>query len=605
MLARSKAVFFLNYRRMSGRPTAPTAFLNGPNYQKIVGFLRQHYATKLGVSAIPERMDSRIQKTVQHYMTEVSRIQGTKPVQTLNQEVLRETTASIDVWLKKQESSAPSVITTVGAFPKVEDSMNRLFENTNDGYERLMAERNPPAAAQAVPDFRQTVPEQEEDPVLLMQRMQKVREEQARALGIPTGPTLDIKEDKPSISNPVPPQADAPPPLLAPRPQDYIIPQEDVVKYRQHELNLFVTSSDRDWLRNTKENRYNFSVIFNAQDRRTGFGFNVAIQHRLRNIQQIEFVKAIVPIESLTTLVRVTDDSPTYDTSRVVNVFSLPFIAVQIDELENNGFTTKPDENKTFAIVQYDTTWSSDLLAPNSYSGSAPNVLAKSGYAGLIPKYLKTQKVYTPTPLATLNRLTFRLERHAGQLLSEEPDVFFLKRICMSGAFTTIGTDNTVYYNGASPQNSYIFLQTRTYFPFSAISEGDHIAIQGYSTVSTSAAALEFKSFINREEGHYVVAVGYVDGSGALTDGRNAAGYCNVIVLRNRFDNPTTGSVLRTSSYFGGSSGAESTLATELDTTEPDLSGCGCLNESRQTHFVLRVITREMDSSSNIRPDNI
>jgi hypothetical protein len=603
--ARPKAVFFIPFRNMSGRHTAPTAFLNGPNYQKIVGFLRQHYATKLGVSAIPERIDSRIQKTVQHYMTEVSRIQGSKPVGTLNQEVLRETTASIDVWLKKQESSSPSVITTVGAFPKADDSMNRLFENTSDGYERLMAERNPPAVAPTVPDFRQIVPEQdEEDPVMLMQRMQKQRDEQARALGIASGPRLEIKEEKPSASNPVPPQADAPPPLLAPRPQDYIIPQEDVIKYRQNELNLFVTSSDRDWLRNTKENRYNFSVFFNAQDRRTGFGFNVAIQHRLRNIQQIEFVKAIVPIESLTTLVRVTDNTPTYDATRVVNVFSLPFIAVQIDELENNGFTTKPDENKTFAIVQYDTTWSSDLSAPNSYSGSAPNILAKSGYTGLIPKYLKTQKVFTPTPLATLNRLTFRLERHAGQLLSEEPDVFFLKRLCMSNNFISIGTDSTVYYNAASPQNSYIFLQTRTYFPFSAISEGDHLVIQGYSPASTSDAALEFKGFINREEGHYVVAVGYVDGSGALNDGRNIAGYCNVIVLRNRFDDPTTGSVARTISYFGGSAGAETALSATLD-GELDLSGCGCLNESRQTHFVLRVITREMDSSSNIRPDNI
>jgi hypothetical protein len=591
---------------MSGKPTAPTAFLNGPNYQKIVGFLRQHYATRLGVSAIPERMDTRIQKTVQHYMSEVSRFQGAKPVTALNQEVVRETTASIDVWLKKQESAAPSVITTVGAFPKVDESMNRLYENPSEGYERLMAERNPPATVPPVPDFRppSNMMESEEDPVLLMQRMQKQRDEQARALGIPTGPRLEIKEEKPSATNPVPPQADAPPPLLAPRPQDYLIPQEDVVKYRQQELNLFITSSDRDWLRNTKENRYNFSVIFNAQDRRTGFGYNVAIQHRLRNIQQIEFVKAIVPIESLTTLVRVTDNTPTYDTTRVVNVFSLPFIAVQIDELENNGFTTKPDENKTFAIVQYDTTWSSDLAAPNSYSGSAPNILAKSGYTGLIPKYLKTQKVYTPTPLATLNRLTFRLERHAGQLLSEEPDVFFLKRICMSGAFASIGTDSTVYYNAASPQNSYIFLQTRSYFPFSAISEGDHLLLAGYTPVTTSDAALEFKGFINRESGHYVVAVGYVNGAGALVDGRNDAGYCNVIVLRNRFDDPTTGSVVRTSSYFGGSALAESTLATALD-GEADVSGCGCLNESRQTHFVLRVLTREMDSSSNIRPDNI
>ena len=34
-------------------------------------------------------------------------------------------------------------------------------------------------------------------------------------------------------------------------------------------------------------------------------------------------------------------------------------------------------------------------------------------------------------------------------------------------------------------------------------------------------------------------------------------------------------------------------------------SGAGLINMSRQTHFVLRVITRDMDSASNIRPDNV
>ena len=551
-------------------------------------------------------------------MTEVSRIQGSKPVPSLNSEVLRETSASIDTWMRKQELSKPSPLTTVGAFPKVDD---RMFEDTSAGYERLMAERAPPApVVPAVPDFRTAADmlESEEDPVILMQRMQKQREDQARALGIsaapaPAGaPRLEIRDEPaPSAANPTPPQSVPAPPLLAPRPQDYIIPQEDIVKYRQQELNLFVTSSDRDWLRNTKENRYNFSVLFNAQDRRTGFGYNVAIQQRLRNIQQIEFVKAIVPVESLTTLVRITDDAPAtvFDTTRVVNVFSLPFVAVKIDELENNGYTTKLDDNKTFAILQYDTTWSSDLSAPASYSTAPAPILTKSGYTGLIPKYLKTQKVYTPTPLATLNRLTFRLERHGGDLLSDDGDVFFLKRICLSDALTSISTGGaaTSLYTAGVAQNSYIFLQSRTYFPFSAVGEGDHIQIRGYTPASTGATAVDFKTFINRDEGHYVVAVGYVNDSGVLMDGRNSVGYCNVIILRNRFDDPVTGSTGRSTVYFGGSAAAESAFAVDLDTpaTEPDIVGAGALNLSRQTHFVLRVITREMDSSSNIRPDNI
>ena len=598
--------------------------------------MRHHYATKLGMNAIPERMDARLQKTVQHYMTEVSRIQGAnKPVQTLNQEVLREASSSMDAWLRKQESAASPTTTSVGAFSKPEE-YSKLFEDPSTRYESMMAERAPPAAAvPSVPDFLQPrdMLESTEDPVVLMQKIQKQREEQSRALGIPVGsssssapapapapaptptahaPRLEIRENAaPSATQPVPPQAEAPPPLLAPRPQDYIIPQEDIVKFRETEYNIFLTSSDRDWLRNHSENRYNFSVNFNTGTKKSGFSYNTALQERFRNIQRIEFVKAIVPIESLVTLPRVKSNdyalNVVYDTARVVNVFALPFAGVRIAELNNNGFSTKPEEDNTFAIVQYDTTWSSDLLAPTKDETPVP-ALTKSGYTGLIPKFLKTQKVYAPTPLATLQRLSIRLERHSGDLLSPDSDVLFLSRICMSSHYEpAIGTMGSSIYNVGDPQNSYIFIKTKKYFPFSAVSEGDNIQIQGYAPAANEVAAADFTTFINRAAGHYVVATAYVDAAGIVQDGRNNAGYCNVIIIRSRFDDPTTGLVGRSNSYFGGSASEELAFANCLShiNEEPEQTGAALLNISRQTHIVLRVITRDFDSASNIRPDNV
>lgn len=622
---------------MSARPT-PNAFLNGSNYHKIVGFLRQHYAKKLNMQTVPEKMDGRIQKVVQHYMQEVSRIQAGKPIDILTREVLRESTTSIDTFLKKQETGMPSAVTTVGAFPPVGgDDYSRLYDDTNSNYERLMAERAPaPAPAPAVPDFRTAsdmIEESTEDPVVLMQRLQKQREDQARAMGLssipvasnmapapPTNtvvggaPRLEIHDEPvPSAANPVAPQAELPPRQLAPRPQDYIIPQQDVVKYIETEYNIFLTSSDRDWLRNTGENRYNFTVNFNTGSKKIGFGYNPAVQERFRNIQRIEFVKAIVPIESLTTLVKVTSASPSvvYDTTRVVNVFSLPFASVRIAELNNNGFSTKPEEDNTFAIVQYDTTWSSDLTA-QAVQGTAPAaILTKSGYTGLIPKFLKTQKVYTPTPLATLQRMSIRLERHNGNLFSDDSDVWFLKRVAFSGALNAIGNvaPGVPVYNvsSANVEHSYIYLQTNSYFPFSAVAEGDNIQIQGFSLPVTSDAALDLTNYINRAEGHYVVATGYVNSASDIMDGRNTAGYCNLIIIRSRFNDPSTGSTTRSNAYYGGSLAAENTLATELTDPEaiPSLTGCGLINFSRQTHLVLRIITRDMDSGSNIRPDNV
>jgi len=605
----------------------PVAFLNGQNYQNIVVFLRRHYSQKLGTPAISERMDTRLQKTVQHYMTEVSRLQGKKPIQVLNQEVLRETTASMDTWIKKAESAAAPTTTTIGAFSRPETFNERLFEDTSTRYENVISERMaPPTVAPPLPDFRVETLESDEDPVLLMQRMAKTREEQSRKLGlagpppVATPPRLEIREEPtPSAVNPVAPQAEAPPAILAPRPQDYIIPQEDIVKYRDTELNLFITSADRDWQRNTNENRYNFTVNFNTGSKKVGYGYNVAIQTRLRNIQRIEFVKAIVPIESLTQVVRVVNASESsFDTGRVVNVFSLPFVGIRIDELEPNGYSTKPEEDATFAIVQYDTTWSSDLYAPATINNShnhINNVVAKSGYAGLIPKFLKTQRVYTPTPLATLQKLSISMERHTGAALSNDSDVWKIDYVCMTD-FTdciglTTGCPSTTSYGknltGAS-QNSYIFVKTNKWFPYSAISEGDNIQFKGLdlSELPNQQAALDFTSFINRDAGFYVVAVAYVAQDiemDIITDGRNNAGFSNVLILRNRFDDPSDGTVGRDSSYFGNTPEAETEFATTLCDTKQ--SNCALINLSRQTHIVLRVITRDMDSGANIRPDNV
>ena len=617
--------------------SGPNPFLNGSNYQTIVGFIKQKYQTQLRAPSLPERLDTRIQRTVQHYMTEVARAKGGKqPVTDLNKEVVKETTASVDTWMKKQEQTP--VVTTLGAFVKP-DEYGRLFQDTQQRYESMMADRAPPAMpVPPMPEFLTggATTDSLEDPVTLMQRAQKQREDQARALGaapassapsIATnrltsvfsspgpsvagsmGPRLEIREEATSL---VPPQAEPPPPLLAPRPQEYIIPQEDVVKYREMEYNIFITSADRDWLRNTSENRYNFSVMFNTGTKKTGFSYNTAIQERFRNIQRIEFVKAIVPLESYTALVRKTATS-TFDTGRVVNIFSLPFVAVRIAELNNNGFSTNPMEDNTFAIVQYDTTWSSDLTSPAAYSASNTINLpaTKSGYAGLIPKFLKSQKVYTPTPLATLQRLTIRMERHDQDLLSDTSDVLVVNRIVLGRSVALFGNTGNAYTNYTDVTGSYIFVRTSTYFLFSAVGEGDIINFQGITipttggggTVPATQTFNDFQTFINANQ--YVVAVGVTDGTN-MTLNANVAGYANMIVLRSRFNDPTTGSVARTSSYFGGSDAQEAALATWMDDSGvANLSGGAFINVSRQTHIVLRVITRDMDSASNIRPDNV
>lgn len=601
-----------------------SAFLSNANYQNVVGFLRKHYAGRMGSNSIPERMDSRIQKTVQHFMTEVAKVHGTgRPVGALDQEVVKAATTSLDEWLRRQDAPeaptlirpspmaalAPQVIPKANTVSAAAYSRPRVPATptgvpTPPAYEdaamsALFDRRMPASALEAWPA---PIEEEEEDPVLLMKKAQKAREAE---MLVGKGPHMEVAEMATTSVDPTP-QSQPPPIRTAPLPQDFIIPQEPVVKYRNTEYNIFLTSSDRDWFRNRTENRYNFSVTFNPGNR-TGYGYSPSVQERFRNVERIEFVKAIVPTESLVQLIRSTATAAgTLNADRVVNILSLPFAGIRIAELNNNGFSTNPREDNTFALVQYDAVWNSNT-AVNQASTSPAGALSAVGYTAMIPKFLKCQKVYEPTPLAGLQKMTFRMERHDGALLSNDADVFAIRRILLSSNITGVFTGDTTNYGGTD--NQYIYIQTDAHFPGSAVSEGDLMNIQGYAVAATGTSTpsettrLDFENYINAPDALNVVAIAYVNAAGALTAGVNAAGYANVIIVRSRFEDPATGSVAR--SYFGGSSTEEGFLELRIR-DQPTTAGTAALiNLSRQTHFVLRVVTRDMDSASNIRPDNV
>jgi hypothetical protein len=79
-----------------------------------------------------------------------------------------------------------------------------------------------------------------------------------------------------------------------------------------------------------------------------------------------------------------------------------------------------------------------------------------------------------------------------------------------------------------------------------------------------------------------------------IVDGSNDAGYANYIVLRNRFVDPQYGAIAR------------NPFNAEVAPNFPVLLMKGAiLNVSRQVQMTLRVTVRELDSTSNLRPDNV
>ena len=358
-------------------------------------------------------------------------------------------------------------------------------------------------------------------------------------------------------------------------PQDVLKPNDDIVSYKENEYNLFVYSADRDWVNNNTENRYNFSVMFDPANNRSGFGYSPATNIKFKNITRVEFVKAIMPVEACDVLPAYSGS--TYTTDLTVNTFSLPYLQVRIPELNTNGYGTNDGMNNAFAAISYDAYWTGDAAAKNK------------GFARMIPKFLKCQKVFYPTPLATLTKLSFEIQRPDGSLVCSSKDTLDIAAVYMPG------TEATNYDGGG-----WIWLKTSTYFNKFAVSQGDRIVIKNVALNATLAAnsnAAAFVAFLTRTEGHLVSDIGQVTGSPpSYTDGANSVGYANGIIIRNDYVDPTTG----LTSLKAWASAIQSAL-----NTNPTLTTGRLLNLNKQIQIILRVITREMDSAAKLRPDNL
>jgi hypothetical protein len=417
--------------------------------------------------------------------------------------------------------------------------------------------------------------------IFAAQQLQAQQQMQAQQMGYAQSATLALPggvRDRPAL------------------PQDILKPQDSIVAYKEVEYNLFLNSADRDWANNTKENRYNFHVNFNPANNRPGenLGLSPAANIKFKNISRIELVKVYLPIEGADILLT-KDVSNSFITDTNMNVLGFPYVHVRIPELDNNGFGTNNNLDNAFGVVSYDATWTAD-------SGTKGK-----GFTRLIPKFLKAQKEYTPTPLATLQRLSIRLERPTGDLLATSADTLDISGFILSSLLTSYeGSPNKVTGTPYCDLSGYhIWIQTKTWFNQNLFAQGDQLLCRNLvfpdTFMSGTAAVQDFTQFLTQSQGQNIVDVGqvYYDGSRfVFTNTPNLAGYCNCIIIRNRFVDPTTGGTGL--QHFGGTDDA--VFMDELSTTQMD-SG-RIINLSNQSQIVFRIITREMDPASRIRPDN-
>jgi hypothetical protein len=662
-------------------------FFSEKNHTILETTLIQDYSERYQLS-LDEKERKRLSNTVQHYCGEVYKKQGNKPIQQLNREVLVATSKDFLQYIERKESTRGKV-----AVKQVMDE--QLFQETSQRFERVNQERNEvKALPPAIPDFRISLKEdgppaaeifelakkQREMEMLkaeqgIQQRAQSDMQFRAHQSAQNKGTELVLRNqviqppsthDAPLVVMPdrrellmgnigsfdglsgtqtydqgrLLGQANGDPTISEPQlmlpgkilPQHTLIPQEPVISYREVENNLIIYSADRDWLRNNKENRYNFTVNFDPAANGQSFGPTLASQQKFKNIVRIELVKCIMAGESLSVTVQRTLNNPC-DTSFMDTILNLPYVAIRVAELENNNYGTDNFLDRSFGVLQYDAQWQSDVSTSNTISR-----YDSRGYFAMIPKFMKCQKEYYPTPLSTLQKMTIDIRRPNGELLSTTPDTFDIGGIIapqpmLDGTtssnvvgtifpFTNVinnATLNPLKYNVVAPMingtAANFFINTTKYFSRYDVSIGDRIQISGYNYPEgvlndpTYGQCLRaFCSWINRPEGHIVLNVAYTGavtgGNSALTDGPNEIGYANFIIIQAPYHDPTTGNI-QLMPFGPMINGAIPNIGAILNSFGGALlTPMRLINLNRQLNVVFRIITRDMDSLPSLRPNN-
>lgn len=572
--------------------------------------LYQDFQRRLGKD-LSDKQKDRLVKTVSHYVKQVSTVKGNGNVTELNKEVLSLVVQDFNSYIKRSEISSTSNT-------DVRMSDMRMGEDVGSRFASLQNERSEVKTLQPpAPDFRIPIEDSNDTPALaLFEMAKKNREAEAQRIANDVDNNtfsgtflkdlqLESKGSGMATVNPTiaKPETIQTKPTLA---QDILIPQDNILSYKENEYNLVVYSADRDWYNNTKENRYNFSVIFNPANNGPGLNYSPATNRRFNNIVRIEMVKALLPLESNEVLIRNNSNSGSAFsglTDARNTVLSYPSIVIHVDELESNVNGTNDTLDRAFATLQYDAQWNGDGGSTYIYPS----------YLAMIPKFLKCQRVYSPTPLSSLSKLTIQLQLPNGELVNNAMDTLNIANIlpCSRTGIAGLVITNTKYFtaagdnlrDGASGNSLYFIIVTSTFFSRWLFQINDLIQIQGVNTALISgndSAKSDFLSYIQQSAGLRIVQTGFISGGNTPFDTANNVGFCNFMVVESRFADPTTGST--SIQPFGGTTAASIALESAMNSVT--FTGAKLINLSKQTQLTFRVITRDMDSSTRIRPNN-
>lgn len=244
---------------------------------------------------------------------------------------------------------------------------------------------------------------------------------------------------------------------------------------------ISINSVDRNWANDVK--RYQYSVAFNG-----GSGDAAgALSKTFKNIRSIQVGKVIIPDEIMENY-NIKALAPSRTAFNHEFSFSYPYLILQVAELDDVYDGTNDAIRKSFCKLVYNRSYK----APNG-----------RGYVILKPLQCE-KKLFHPSPLSSLNRLSVSILKPNGFLLNDSSDSYKIWK---------------VDYDPFNPH--YYQIVTDVFFDKNEFFIGDVIVFRGFSMKLTSQNApaptneqSTLMDYINRPEGHEILQIGAVNTNG-------------------------------------------------------------------------------------------
>lgn len=307
-----------------------------------------------------------------------------------------------------------------------------------------------------------------------------------------------------------------------------------------------INSADRNWLQDKYRFKYSINFLTNDND----------IQSRYRNIQSIRVEKVIIPQDTVYGVYN-NDNNTDQPYRPFLHSFTLnlPFVYLIIDELSDVYDGTNNTIRRCFSKLVV------DRVINTMEWGRKYIVLKSAGASG-------DEKIFFPTPLSTLNRLSISLMKPNGNLINTSHDHYFISNISYNNNYSM-----------------YLQVELKDYFDINEFNTNDLIMFKQYNmtqlyNTQNSTDIVVFNEWINRQDGHTVVDIG----------GKNQSNYYNIIYIMAPYTyNPSNGSNVLKNNLVN-------VLNNYNNNTTPPSSGI-LMNYSLQNSISFTIKTYNEDSS--------